>query len=517
MFSNIFEERDKKLTHLIKLGDCLGRSLRENVSLFSIDGENQEVTYITESNAIISGKYDIGKDVTLSEIEIQDTSIFENEESFDTLVSEKIHEFIEGIHYSELAQADNKFEDILSLWENRLKLSSVQKRLAEKTNKLQAIEQIIESDEIQNVIELLPQIQEFLEENYHRISEVPEIKNAVNLSNAVSKAFNFPHLTYDQLAEDGGYILKDGVSESIYEMICRQELVKKELLESKKNFETVWATNDNVKHLAGLMFESDEEIVRGLAEALKEVPYLAVASKKTLFETFSKCLGQTDGIGVSEKDIAEYASKIFEVKKEVKQMFIEGLNEKYGVNIQNLQDPASFKSLINTQVVIFESLSRLASKGSVLRQVLSEAAASLKGKSGVEAIDLNEIIFEIFHTTGYGDLIEEATAEKSPKINLKRVSQDIGKAQDIISNLKDQLADAQYSSDETTEDMPEEPKEPEQPKSEDQPTPEEAEANPEVPKTGDEKDAVEDLNSLETMVDDIAAELGLDDNKETEE
>ena len=40
MFSNLFEERDKTITHLVKLGDCIGRSLRENVSLFSIDSEN---------------------------------------------------------------------------------------------------------------------------------------------------------------------------------------------------------------------------------------------------------------------------------------------------------------------------------------------------------------------------------------------------------------------------------------------------------------------------------------------
>ena len=50
MFQNIFESRDRKVASLLKLGDCLGRSLRENVKLFSIDSQTNKVTYITESS-----------------------------------------------------------------------------------------------------------------------------------------------------------------------------------------------------------------------------------------------------------------------------------------------------------------------------------------------------------------------------------------------------------------------------------------------------------------------------------
>jgi hypothetical protein len=526
MFSTIFEERDKRITYLIKLGDCLGRSLRENVSLFAINGDEEEVTYLTESNKLISGKFHIGKDVSLTDISIEDSSVFEDDEAFDGVISQKIHTFVENVHYGEYNSADSSFDTILSLWEDRLKLSNLQKKLYEKSEQLAEIETILESEEIQNVIEVAPQIQEFLEENFDKISTVPEIKNAVNLSNSVSKAFNFPRLDYDTLLENGGYILKDGVSESIYEMICRQELVKKELLESKKDFESIWATNPNIQRLSGMMFESDEAIVTALAESLKEVPFLAMASKKTLTETFSNCLSNTDGVGITDKDIQEYASKIFEIKKEVKQMYIDSLNEKYGVNIQNLQEPATFKSLINTQIIIFESLSRLAPKGSVIKQVLAEAAGSLKGKSGVESIDLNEIIYELFHSAGYGDLIEEASAAKSPKINLKRVATDLDNAQNIIATLKEKVG-AQLSSDETTEDeMPAAPEEaaapepsPEEevPPMPEEPAPEEAAAGEEgAPAPGGEEDAINDLNQLEAMVSDLMAELGTDETKAEE-
>lgn len=524
MFSTIFEERDKRITYLIKLGDCLGRSLRENVSLFAINGDEGEVTYLTESNKLISGKFHIGKDVSISNIEIEDSSIFENDEAFDKVISEKIHSFVQDVHYGEYRSADTSFDTVLSLWEDRLKLGNLQKKLFEKAERLSEVESIMESEEIQNIIEIAPQIQEFLEENFDKISTVPEIKNAVNLSNSVSKAFDFPRLSYETLLENNGYVLKDGVSESIYEMICRQELVKREILESKKDFENIWATNSKIQALAGMMFESDEKIVTSLSECLKEVPFLAMASKKTLTETFSNCLANTDGVGITDKDIQEYASKIFEIKKEVKQMFIENLNEKYGVNIQNLQEPATFKSLINTQIIIFESLSRLAPKGSVVKQVLSEAATALKDKSGVQAIDLNEIIFELFHGSGYGDLIEEAAAAKNPKINLKRVATDLDNAQNIIATLKEKVG-AQLSSDETTEDdmpaggaeaAPEEaapaPEEEVPPMPEEPPAEEGAAAGEEgAPAPGGEGDAINDLNQLEAMVTDLMAELGADE------
>ena len=102
----------------------------------------------------------------------------------------------------------------------------------------------------------------------------------------------------------------------------------------------------------------------------------------------------------------------FEYKKDVKEVFINNINEKYGVNIQNLQDPASFKSLANTQVVIFEALSRLAPKGTVLKGILSEVAQTLRGKHGVECIDVNDFLLEMFVSAGYASVLEEGSASK---------------------------------------------------------------------------------------------------------
>ena len=531
MFSNLFEERDKTITHLVKLGDCIGRSLRENVSLFSIDSSNSQVSYVTNSGKVISGSFMIGEDISIKNVKIQDAEVFQDGTEFDKFVNEKIHSFVESVHYGEYGTADSSFDDVLSLWENRLKLSSIQNRLMEQSEKLSRIENIVESSEFQKLIEVTPQLQEFLKENLDKIITVPEVRNAVNLSNAVSQAFNFPRLTLEDLSEQNEYTLKNGVNESIYEMICRQELVKRELLESKRSFDTVWADNTSIRKLASMIFESDEAIVGALSEALKEVPYLSLASKQSLFNTFNNCLANTDGIGVSEKDIQSYASKIFEFKKDVKEVFIETINEKYGVNIQNLQNPASFKSLANTQVVIFEALSRLSPKGSVLKGVLSEMALCLKSKSGVECIDVNDFLIEMFLSVGYDCVLEEAETSDIPKVNFKRVSKDLIDIQDLVMTLKQKVQDQQYPSDENLapeeeappaapeDTTPEPPAEEPAPEAAPKEAPEAApEETPEqAPEPQAQDDVVNDIADLENMVADIAAELGMDDTEKEDE
>ena len=454
MFTHLFEERDKKITQLVKLGDCIGRSLRENVMLFSIDGDNHQVTYLTESRKVISGDYSLDGDVSITNITVEDASVFEDGTRFDEFVSKKIESFVESVHYGEYASADNSFSDVLSLWENRLKLGGIQQRLSEQSERLASVEKIIESDEFQQVQEVTPQLINFLSENMEKITKVPEVRNAVNLSNSVSQAFDFPRLTLEEIEENGEYVLVDGVNESIYEMVCRQELVKRELLESKREFDVVWASNPTISTLASCIFENEETTVMALAEAIREVPYICLASKRSLFNTFSNCLSQVDGAtAVNEREIQAFASKIFEYKKDAREVFVKQINEKYGVNVQNLTNPASFRSLANTQVVIFEALSRLAPKATVLKSVLSEMATSLKGKHGVECIDINEYLLETFVQAGYDKLISEG--EKEKKIDFKRVSQEINDIQDLVLSLKEKLAtkDSMNPEDEATDDM----------------------------------------------------------------
>ena len=407
MFEHLFENRNKTVTNLLKLSDCLGRSLRENVELFAVDSDKEEVAFLSESGKVITGNYKLDKNITLNSIKIQDVEVFTDNDVFDSFVNEKVSDFVGNLNVDDYPQADSSFSDILSLWENRMKFETVKKKLEEKISIFSESQNIVKTEQFQRFLEVMPQVLTFLEDEKGNVQNIKEIENAVKLSSSVSRSFNFPKLTFDTLQE-GEYTITKGINESIYEMLCKQELVKKELLESKKNFEEVWATNAKIRSLASQIYEpSPEVILESLVEAIVEVPYLALSTKKQLFESLDNALGLSDYNTLSTKEIKEFASKLFEMKKPIKKVVISLLNEKYGINVLNLKDTATFASLANTQTVIFEALSRLSPKGSVLKETFSELGKMLKTKNGVEVIDVNDILQEAFQACDYTQFQDE--------------------------------------------------------------------------------------------------------------
>ena len=408
MFDYLFENRNSTITNLIKLGDCLGRTLRENVELFSIDSEKAQVAYLTESGKIISGEYDLDENVTLNDIKVRKSDVFTDNKVFDSYVNEKVSSFVGKLNSNKYSNADENFTDILSLWEARLKFENVKKKLGEKTVTFSEAQNIINTEEFQRFLEVMPQFISFLTEEKEKIQQVQEIENAIKLSNSVSKAFNFPKLSYETLEENKSYTISRGLNKSIYELICKQELVKKELLESKKNFEDVWATNSSIRSLAALVFEeSEEDVLEALVEAVLDVPYLSLATKKQLFESINNAFSLTDDNTISEKELKLFSSRLFEMKKPIKKVVIDLLNEKYGINIQSLKECPTFAELASTQVVIFEALTRLAPKGSVVKDSLSDISILLKEKNGVEVIDVNDLLQECFNSCDYSTFCED--------------------------------------------------------------------------------------------------------------
>lgn len=405
MFDGLFDNRNRTVSDLIKLGDYLGRSLRENVSIFKIDSNDNSVCYITESNKVIAGKYHLDDQIFLDEIVVEDAETFADNNKFDTLVDSKVSAFVKNIYEDSHKSARSTFDDILYLWESRLKFKNVQQKLQEKSSKFNETNNITESEEFQQFLEIAPELVNYLRQNREKVSKIADIKNAVRLSQTVSEAFNVPKLDYDALQDIGYFSVTEESEKSVYEMICKQELIKKELLEHKANFDSVWASNQKVQALAGLIYSDDATILEALGNAIEEVPYLALASKKQLTETFKNALQLNRVRDIGANDIQDFASRIFESKKPAKAFLIKHLNERYGINVQNLKEPASFKSLLNTQVVIFETLAKISPKNSVQRDVLSNLAEALKGKTGVEALDVNDVIQEVFLAAGYENLL----------------------------------------------------------------------------------------------------------------
>ena len=56
-------------------------------------------------------------------------------------------------------------------------------------------------------------------------------------------------------------------------------------------FDLVWLNNDKVSSLASLIYENNDEVIaKALVEAICEVPYLALATKKQITETVTSNL-----------------------------------------------------------------------------------------------------------------------------------------------------------------------------------------------------------------------------------
>ena len=119
------------------------------------------------------------------------------------------------------------------------------------------------------------------------------------------------------------------------------------------------------------------------------------------------------------------------MKKPMKKIVINLLNEKYGINIQNLKETATFSSLATTQTVIFEALARLAPKGSVVRETLSELGKMLSTKNGVEVIDVNDILQEAFESCEY------TLMEDNPLISSISFNSLLEEGEDISETLKE--------------------------------------------------------------------------------
>lgn len=434
MFNNLFENRNRTVVDLIKLGDFLGRSLRENVSIFKIDVEDKSVCFVTESNKVIAGNYEIGDSLVLDNIVVEDIDSYSSDEKFNSMVDSKISGFVKNIYEDSHKKAKSSFDDLLYLWESRLKFKNVKNKLDEKARRFDESSKIIESSEFQNFLEIAPQLVEYLKLHKSKISKISEIKNAVRLSQTISEAFDIPKLDYEALAEEGRFFVSNSSEKSIYEMICRHELVKKELLEHKANFDSIWASNEKVQGLAGMLYAEDNAIFSALVEAAAEVPYLCLASKKQLTETFKNALNLNKVRDISISDVQKFASHIFEMKKSLKTELINHLNERYGVNVQNLKDPATFKSLLNTQVVIFETLAKISPKKSVQREVLSTLAESLNSKNGVEAIDCNEIIQEVFMAAGYDDIVINESLNNY--LDFEKIASDLDKVGGVLRMIK---------------------------------------------------------------------------------
>lgn len=431
MLTNIFESRNKTFLNLVKLGDYLGRSLRESVELFSVDGDT--VTYLTESKYVIRGNYKLTP-LSLTQIEVEDSAIFESKEIYNKLVDKRISSLLADLLENDLSDAKNSFDGVLGLWESKLQFDKVNRRLVDKAQKFDESFNILSTPEFGRLAEMRDELVKALKENTD-LALSPEIRSTVRLSSVISKSFDLPRLDIEKLAEDKQYSVPATINSTLYDHLCKQEIIAKELLESKQSLDTIWITNEKIQKLPSYIYESDHNVMQLVAEIVNEVPYFAMATKKQISSLVEGNLDLlVDDNRIPEKDIKGFVAKIFEFKKPVKNHLTNLLNEKYGVNVQTLTATPTFDSLIKTQSFIFECLSQIAPKNSNMNRVLVEFAQMLKEKNGIESIDVSDFLTEVFELCDYDSSLNETSLLNY--LNFDRVADDLGKIGQVLKMIQ---------------------------------------------------------------------------------
>ena len=448
MYANLLENRNRAVSELIKLGTCIGRSLRENVKIFSVDSETKLVTYLTASEYLIEGNYNLEDKPTLKNIVISSTDVMKDTKLYEKHVNSQIGDFIGSILHDNHAEANLSFDKVLGLWENRLRLTEEEEQLKKESARNKKNSSIVETAEFYKMVEISPTIVEFLKENRESIEKNGNILDALAMSSVISEAFDIPRLTLESLGELEEYSLKDEKTSSVFDLVCKQELLKQEIYESKREFEKMWVNNPRIQKIVSNIFEQDEEeVVTSIIEAVTEIPYFALATKKQLNSLLSNSLAMNEGIVVSNEELRNYASSLFEINKPIKEGIIEALNEKYGINVRNLKDLPSFGVIVENQRFLFSEIAEMAPEKSNIRVVCNEIVSMLDKKNGVESIDMNDFSHSLFEEAGYQDIILEKKITKHVDVDFKKIVKDLGNLEDTFKTIKKNVG-SQYDSNE---------------------------------------------------------------------
>ena len=496
MLTNLIENRGKEFSNLIKIGDYLARTLRENVELFSV--EDGKATYLTESGSVISGKYNFKPTLKLTKIIVEDASVLEDRKSFESVTSKKVTNMLFNLMESDYNKADNSFDNILSMYETQLSYDRIKNRLEEKVQRFGDQGKIVTCKEFQRVNEVKDQLVKFLTEK-NLIKESAGIRNGVKLSTLVSTSFDLPKMTVEQIVENKTFEVKTIGKDSIYEHLCRKELIQKELLEARQSFDKIWVDNASVQDMAAMIYESDEENLRHqVAQVVSDVPYFALSSKKQLNSIIKNSLSMNE-INAKNKDITSFVGKIFEMKKPVKAYVLDILNEKYGIDVRKLDEVPTFKTLLMTEAEILAAIAKHAPSDSLIQTTLVEFANCLKTKNGAEAIDLADFINEVFNEAGYTESLNEA--KLMDYMDFSKVGDELGKIGQVLKMLVPAVEKAADSVEDHEDDMEGSEEEGEDSLG----SPDDMDSDSEVPMKDDKKDAEEVAKEVKDEADEEEA------------
>lgn len=396
--TSLFETRDKSLTKINEAVDYLSRSTRENLAILKIDNEANSLSMVSESDNLVSCSFEKVND-TIRLFKFKTTQLSEvlSDEYMDNYTQSKVSDFVGMLRENNYEEATSSFEDLLESFTNRSQANDYRAQVQKAKDSLDKNIFSPNNDKFQQIKDLTESIKSEIT-NLDGINM--DVVNALKLNNAISKAYNLPKQDSQQLSE---MVVPNNPQSDVYQMICENELVRKEIINAKGNLSKAWHNNEFISELASCIYEGVEKIEEKLIGVVEEIPYFALASKREIQEVLASTYDVINPGHVSTKDIKSFTSKIFELKKPVKEIIVEMLNVKYGININNLKMIPSFKTLAETQASLFTSISEHLTDGGINQKTAKEFGSYLKNKSGVAILDVSDFISDIFEGVEFDD------------------------------------------------------------------------------------------------------------------
>ena len=377
---------------------------------------------VSESDNLITCNFEIIEgSVRLHDFSTQQLSEVLSDTYLDSYTSDKVSDFVNALRENKFDNANTNFSNLLTAFTNRSQVSEYRNQVAKAKESMD--KNIFETtgDKFKQVQELAGNIKKEVD----NIEEFDmDIINALKLNSAMSRAFNLPKQDVTTLEE---VIVPQDSKSDLYQMICENELVRKEIINAKGNLAGAWHSNPSISELASCIYENEELVGEKLLNVVGEIPYFALASKREIQEVLASTYEVINPGTVSTKDIRQYTSKLFEAKKPLKEVIVEMLNINYGININNLKMVPSFKTLAETQSSLFTLLSEHVEKGGICQKTLKEFGTHLRNKSGVGVLDVSDFVMEIFSDIALQD--EDLTHFMKP-INLQEAIKDLIKGKE---------------------------------------------------------------------------------------
>jgi hypothetical protein len=459
---SLFKTRNKLYSHVNRVSDYLGKSIRENTTILSFDDVNKSVSILTESNHVIEADVNVNEErISLNKIKVFTVDEYYSDEKFENQINNNAVNLLSHISEKEFSKAENEFHKLIEQFDRKAQAAG-SKNILERKVRSVANRNILHTEVWKKLNESKKNLIKYIKENKEAILNNEDLINTIALSRAISSAIQVPHITLESLSKRKRFSIPINYQDSIYDLICKKELIQKELLEAKKEFSSMYGSSQAMHKLSLGFNTNDEALVHLISEAIQEIPMFALTTKSQLAESIARVHSIFESaVSISDAKFSEFISRIYEAKKPFKAEILRHLNEEYGINTASLTYKPSFTDLAKANSASLEILSKVSKdEFPSLSEALNEASQEIRNKAGFSALFISDFLNEAFTK---GSILNEldmgAGTPSGSSLDLDAIKAELLKIKDALlgvdSGNEDEMVDEEPEMDANPEAEPE--------------------------------------------------------------